>query len=179
MERQEFLDIVLKSYAPYYDIETLENTEGPLVAKASYHEHGTGYLLVKKAELYTADKHEYVWFFSVPRLTGELYQSFLDQVVAEGLPMVDPKPGHMSTALSAVVICDEAGEDALAAAKKCRIRKSFQFSLRGWMEVQTVIAEMGRSEVTGNTFARDTAEFLKNLLHPRTEQKKEKLFKFK
>ena len=179
MERQDFLDKIIKSYAPYYDIEILEDAEGPLVAKAAYHEHGSGYLLSKKAVLYTADKHEYVWFFSVPRLTQELYQSFLDQVVAEGLPMVDPKPGHMSTALSAVVICDEAEEAALETARKCRTRKSFQFSLRGWMEVQTVIAEMGRTAVTGNTFARDTAEFLKNLLCPKAEQKKEKLFKFK
>ena len=179
MERQEYLDKILKSYAPYYDIEILEDPEGPLVAKAAYHEHGTGYLLVKKAELYTADKHEYVWFFSVPHLTQELYQSFLDRVVAEGLPMVDPKPGHMSTALSAIVVCDEAEDAALETARKSRIRKSFQFSLRGWMEVQTVIAEMGRAAVTGNTFARDTAEFLKNLLCPKAEQKKEKLFKFK
>ena len=164
---------------PFWAIETLEDIGDGLVAKAAYHEHGSGYLLSKKAVLYTADKHEYVWFFSVPQLTQELYQSFLDRVVGEGLPMVDPKPGHMSTALSAVVVCDEAEEAALEAAKKCRIRKSFQFSLKGWMEVQTVIAEMGRAAVTGNASARDTAEFLKNLLHPKVEQKKEKLFKFK
>ena len=60
MERQEFLDKILKSYAPYYDIEILEDAEGPLVARAAYHEHGSGYLLSKKAVLYTADKHEYV-----------------------------------------------------------------------------------------------------------------------
>ena len=179
MERQDFLEKILKSYAPYYDIEILEEPEGPLVAKAAYHEHGSGYLLSKKAVLYTADKHEYVWFYSVPRLTQELWQSFRDQVVAEGTPMVDPKPGHMSTALTAVVVCDEAEEAALEAAKKCRIRKSFQFSLRGWMEVQTAIAEMGRAAVTGNAPARDTAEFLKNLLHPKVEQKKGKLFKIK
>ena len=179
MERQDYLDKLLKSYSSWYDIETLDEAESPLAAKAAYHEHGSGYLLSKKAVLYTADKHEYVWFFSVPHLTQELYQSFLDRVVAEGLPKVDPKPGHMSTALTCVVLCDEADEETLMAAKKCRIRKSFQFSLRGWMEVQTVVAEMRRAAVTGNAPARDTAEFLKNLLHPKVEQKKAKLFKIK
>ena len=179
MERRDLLEKAIQGYAPYYDIERVEDDPGSLVATAAYHEHGSGYLLSKKAVLYTADKHEYVWFFSLPRLTQELYQRCLDRVLAEGMPKIDPKPGHMSTNLVAVFLCDEAEEGALAAAAKCRIRKSFQFSLRGWMEVQTVIAELGRSAVTGNTFARDTANFLKSLLHPQMERKKTHFFKIK
>ncbi len=179
MERSDLLERILLSYAPCYDIERIENPQDELVVKAAFHEHGTGYLLVKKAEIYTADRHEYVWFFSMPKLTAEAFRADVARVLAEGEPLVNPVPGHMSTTLSAIFLCDEAEEEALTAAKKSRIRKSFQFSLRGWMEVQTVVAEVRRAAVTGNIFARDTAEFLKNLLHPKVERKKSQLFKIK
>lgn len=179
MERNDLLERVLVSYAPCYDIQRTEDENDPLVARAAFHEHGTGYILVKRAEMWTADRHEYVWIFSVPHLTEAFFRESLAKVLAEGEPMVDPKPGHMSTNLVAMFLCDDAEEEALTAAKKCRIRKSFQFSLRGWMEVQTAVAEMGRAAVTGNASARDTAEFLKNLLHPKVERKKAKLFKIK
>lgn len=179
MERKDLLDRILLSYASCYDIERVEEEDGPLVVRAAFHEHGTGYLLVKKAELWTADRHEYLWIYSLPRLTEEDFQRFVEQVRREGEPLVDPKPGHMSTSLVLMVLCDEAEAGALQAAKKSRIRKSFQFSLRGWMEVQTVIAEMRSAAVTENIYARDTAKFLKNLLQPKAEQKKAKLFKIK
>ena len=179
MERSELLEKVIQGYAPYYDIERAEDGDDLLVATAAYHEHGSGYLLSKKAVLYTADKHEYAWFFSVPVLTREIYQRCLDRVLAEGMPMIDPKPGHMSTNLTAVFLCDEAEDEAAAAAKKCRIRKSFQFSLRGWMEVQNVIVDLRRDAVTENACAGDTAKFLKNLLHPKMKKKKNHFFKIK
>ncbi len=178
MERTEYLERVLQAYAPNYDIERHDGSDG-LVAKAAYHEHGTGYILVQRAELWNVDHHEYVWFYSLPHLTEQDFQARIQQVVAEGTPLVNPVPGHMSTALIAVFLCDTAEEEALTAAKNCRIRKSFQFSLRGWMEVQTVIVELGRSAITGNNFARDTANFLKKLLHPQVEQKKTLFFKIK
>ena len=71
MERSELLEKVIQGYAPYYDIERTEDEQDLLRATAAYHEHGSGYLLSKKAVLYTADKHEYVWFFSVPGLTKD------------------------------------------------------------------------------------------------------------
>lgn len=179
MERTEALERILRSYAPFYDIERIEDAEGPLVAKAAFHEHGTGYLLVKKAELYSADRHEYVWIFSLPHLTEADFHKYVDQVVTEGMPLVDPKPGHMSTNLVALFVCEDADEEALTAAKKSRIRKSFQFSLRGWMEVQTVITEMRRASVTENLYAGNTAKFLKNVFNPQAERKKSHLFKIK
>ncbi|MCR5664526.1 MAG: hypothetical protein K6G17_06580 [Oscillospiraceae bacterium] len=179
MERAELLDKILRVYAPCYDIEVIEQPETPLVAKAAFHEHGAGYVLSKRAELWRADRHEYVWFYSVPHLTEAFVRESLRQVVAEGEPLVDPKPDHMSTTLAAIFLCDDADEEALNAVKTCRIRKSFQFSLWGWMEVQTAAAEMGRAAVTGNTCARDTAKFLKNLLHPKLERKKTHFFKIK
>ena len=47
--------------SPCYDIVRIEEQGNPLAVKAAFHEHGTGYLLVKKAELWTADRHEYLW----------------------------------------------------------------------------------------------------------------------
>ena len=76
----------------------------------------------------------------------------------------------MVTRLVAVFLCDNAQEAALERVKKCRLYKSFQFSLKGWMEFHSVAVDLGKESVTANGYGRETAKFLKNLLHPPKER---------
>lgn len=62
--------------------------------------------------------------------------------------------------------------------KRCRMRKSFQFSLKGWMEVHTAMIGVGMEPVVaGNPDGRKTVEFLKSLLFPKKVKKRK--FKWK
>jgi hypothetical protein len=65
-----------------------------------------------------------------------------------------------------VILCDTADEDAVETVKRYRHRKSFQFSLQGWMEVHTALVELGKDSVVSNPDGRQTAKFLKSVLHP-------------
>ncbi len=170
-ERDALLERILDYYSRWYDIERYEEPSAPLVASAAFHEHGTGYILVRKAEMWSADRHEYAYFFSLPHLTAELYQACLDKTLELGEPRVDPVSGHMCTSLVTVILCDAADEDALRALKKCRIRKSFQFSLKGWMEIHTAAVEVGKASITANGAARNTAKFLKSVLSPKRKKR--------
>lgn len=158
---------VLAAYRPYYDIERMDESDAPLVAAAAFHEHEVSYMIVKKAEMWSADRHEYAYFFTVPHLTLELYEQCLDRARELGEPLVKPDANHMSTFLVAVFLCESADDDAVQALKKCRIRKSFQFSLKGWMEVQTALVELGKDSVIANSAGYHTAKFLKNVLFPK------------
>lgn len=165
--RQTLLNDILDRYSQWYTTELCPPEAAPLVARADYHEHGTGYVLVRKAEMWSADRHEYTFFFSVPVLTGEIYDSCMKTLMDLGMPLVNPESGHMCTALSAVFLCDSVEEAAAKAAEKCRTRKSFQFSLKGWMEVHTAAVDLGKGTVVGNPVGRNTVKFLKSMLHPK------------
>ena len=172
MTRENLLERVCMAYGPYYDIVRCDEAEAPLMVRAAFHEHATSYMISKKAQMWAADRHEYAWFFSVPRLTMEVYEKCLAQVMEEGNPLVKPGKDHMCTALVALFFCDEADEDALKTLKKCHIRKSFQFSLKGWMEVQTAAAVLGKDgSVTANSAGYNLAKFLKNTLHPKVKRR--------
>ena len=162
--RDTLLPRLLRSYAAYYDVEPMEAQE-PLVATAFFHVHGTKYVLSKKAELWATDNNEYVYFFSVPHLTEEVVDQCIQLAYDRGMEHIHPDKNHMSSYIVALFLCDTYTEEAMKKVKRCRIRKSFQFSLKGWMEVHTAMIGVGMEPVVaGNPDGRKTVEFLKSLV---------------
>lgn len=169
--RAELLERVLTVYGNWYNIDRKDEAEAPLVASGVFDEHGEAFMLIKKAKMWTADRHEYTFFFSVPHLDTACYEACLAKARELGEPMVKPGPNHMCSYVVMVILCDDADEAALAALKKCRIRKSFQFSLQGWMEVHTAAIEVGKASVTANSDGYHTAKFLKKIVCPEKQTK--------
>ena len=169
--RDTLLPRLLRSYAAYYDVEPMEAQE-PLVATAFFHVHGTKYVLSKKAELWATDNNEYVYFFSVPHLTEEVVDQCIQLAYDRGMEHIHPDKNHMSSYIVALFLCDTYTEEAMKKVKRCRMRKSFQFSLKGWMEVHTAMIGVGMEPVVaGNPDGRKTVEFLKSLLFPEKVKK--------
>ena len=167
MTRDELLEKLMKSYAGSY-IERFETpgTDG-LVAKAHFHVTEESYMISQKAKMWSVESDEYVWFFSVPHLTDALCEQAIRQAYDEGMAKIDPNgKNHMVTRLCAIFLHDGADEAAEERVRKCRLYKSFQFSLKGWMEFHAVAVDLGKESVVNNGYGRETAKFLKNLLHP-------------
>lgn len=171
MDREALLNRLLRAYTAYYDVERVEGQE-PLVATAFFHIHGVKYVLVKKAQLWAADNNEFVYVFSCPRLTAELYERCLEQAYEAGSRLIQPDENHMSSYIVALFLCDACDPEARKRLKRCRRRKSFQFSLKGWMEVHTAVIDLGMDAVTANSDGRNTADFLKTVLHPEQRKKR-------
>lgn len=169
------LNRVLDRYASWYDITRLEEGEQSLVATAAYHEHRTGFAVVRKAEMWSADNHEYVYFFSLPELTAESFDACFAQAMSMGEQLVNPVKGHMCTAISVVCICDHVREDARQKVKQCRFRKSFQFSLRGWMEARACAVDLEESAAFANASGREIERFMTNILHPKKKKRKKSI----
>lgn len=167
MNRQQLLEQLMNSYGTHYNLRTFEASQLPLAAECVYHEHSTSYLVVKKAEMWAADRHEYVYLFTLPHLTRERFDWCLAKTLELGQPQVKPGKNHMCSNLVCIILCDTAEDEAWKALKTCRIRKSFRFSFHGWMEVQTAAAELGKETAAGNAAGRNVAKFLKNVLSPK------------
>ncbi len=163
LSREEILEKLLRYYECYYDIERSDEFEPPLAAKCHFHVHSSKYVLLKKAELWSADSNEHVYIFSVPELNGKVYKACEQAAYKQGMALIDPKPGHMCTYITAVFLCDSCTEEAKKLLRKCRLYKSFHFSLNGWMEFHTVLIQKGVNTFLTNRSGKDNAKLMKNI----------------
>lgn len=166
LNREELLNKVLRAYSVWYDITRCNEADAPMAASGTFHEVGTSFLISKKAKMWTAKRNEYIYFFSMPHLTVALFEECVVQALRLGEPQIVPDKEHMCSYVVAEFLCDTADEDVIHAVKRYRRRKSFQFSLQGWMETHVALIELGKDSVVSNPDGRQTAKFLKNVLHP-------------
>lgn len=172
MTRTELLEKILETYSRCYDVTRCEGS--PLVARAEFHERQSGYMLVRRAEMWSADRHEFAFFFSVPHLDSATFVECVARTRELGEPLISPKAGHMCTSLVAVFLCDSADAAALRELKKFRYSRSFKLALNGWMELQTAAAILSSGEAVSNAAGRKVAKFLK--MEMQGEQPRRKRF---
>ena len=145
MTREEALDKLCHSYSGYFDVVRHEEPKGYLVAEAGLHIHSEKYVLVKAAKLWEADNNEYVYIFSAPVLTKEIFE-------------------HMCSYITAIFLCDTCEPDALRALRRTRIYKSFKLAFHGWMDYHTGVVELSTGKTAANGSGRSTAQLLKTTL---------------
>ena len=165
--RSQFLERLLQGYSSYYDVTRMEETEAPLAATAFFHVHSAQYIVFKEAEVWSANCNEYIYVFDVPVLTDKIAAECIARAEKDGIPRVKPGKGHMSSFVDAVFVCDECTPEGLKVLKKHRNRKSFHYSLHGWMEVHTAAVDLGKGTVAGNYSNTEAVNYLKSVLHGR------------
>ena len=102
LTREEILEKLIRSYEGYFDIERSDGFEPPLQAVCHFNVRSARYVLLKRVELWSATSNEHVYIFSVPELTEEIYHICEKKAYDEGMKLIDPKPGHMYTYITAV-----------------------------------------------------------------------------
>lgn len=152
--------------------DTIPEDRDGMFLYAEFHMHSEQYLLSKKAQLYQMDTNEYVYFFYFDHLTKNDFDECVNKAHDLGFPKIVPGKDHRSSFISAIFICNTCDEDALTAVRKYRRRKSFQFSLNGWMEVHTALIDLRSESIWHNGDGRQEEKFLKNILHPQRRRKK-------
>ena len=80
------------------------------------------------------------------------------------MKLVEPVEGHMYTYLTCVIVADESEPEAAKALKKSRIKKSFRFSLRGWMELHTAALDRSTGQTSTNLSGRANAKLFNKLI---------------
>ena len=69
---EQVLNGLKKAYSAYFDIEEVADGTA-LKALCAYHNRDSQYVLVKKAELWAAESHEYLYLWDVGRQIGRAH----------------------------------------------------------------------------------------------------------
>lgn len=160
-----YVDMMIRSYGPYYDIHLTEGETNPLrereenlpamlprvedlplAARCDFHVQNDTSVLLRTNVLYSTQNHEYRYLFKTEHLTLEDYRRFERFVYEDGMGRITPGNGHMSTNLTLAIICGSADDAAVKAAKHCRLHRDFRLGLDGWMDFHTnlVVLETGK-----------------------------------
>lgn len=165
--RGQIVEALESYYGAYYDVSKAEAVDGGaphLELRCDLHVSNQKYFLFRKNVLWEANCHEYVYIFSVPRLTEEVFLQCEEYTHAEGMKLVRPEPGHMYTYLTCVIIADETEPGAVRLLKKSRIHKSFRFSLRGWMDLHAVALDRSTGRTFTNRSGRENAKLFHKII---------------
>lgn len=128
-----------------FDVQQLR--EAPyLRLAAAFHQRSEGYALIRKATLWAAETHEYLYVYTPPQLDLPLWRGIRDDVLTRGLACVRPHDEHMQSCISAVLLCRNWHADAAAALRKERFSKSFLWGLRGWARLRTLAIRLPAAE---------------------------------
>jgi hypothetical protein len=159
---EQVLEGLKKAYAAYFDIEDIHDGT-TLKARCGYHMRDSQYVLVKKAELWAAETHEYLYLWDAGHLDLDGVEDIFRRTLDDGEPRVKPHAQHMYTYLTAVALYDSADPDALAQLKKLKKRREFKLSLHGWMEFRIAAVDLSNGEITVNRAGKAMGKDLKRL----------------
>ena len=160
---EKAIEGLIKACAAYYDIEEIHDGT-PLKALCAYHMRDSQYVLVKKAELWAAESHEYLYLWDAGALDTAGVEEIFRRTLEDGEPRVRPHSQHMYTYLTAVALYDSAQPDALEQLKKLKKRREFKLSLHGWMEFRIAAVDLSTGEITVNRAGKALAKDLKRLM---------------
>ena len=170
VSRDETLEWLKRYFSAYYDVNEYAAEHEPLMLRCDLHVNNQKYFLLKKNVVWEAGCHEYIYVFSLPKLTEEMYLACQRLAYDAGMKLVDPVPGHMYTYITCIFLTDETEPSAVKALKKCRIRKSFRFSLRGWMEFHTALLNCSDGRTAANRGGREYAKLFNKFLKAKKEK---------
>ncbi len=160
---EKAIEGLIKACAAYYDIEEIHDGT-PLKALCAYHMRDSQYVLVKKAELWAAENHEYLYLWDAGALDTAGVEEIFRRTLEDGEPRVRPHAQHMYTYLTAVALYASAQPDALERLKKLKKRREFKLSLHGWMEFRIAAVDLSTGEITVNRAGKALAKDLKRLM---------------
>ena len=170
-EKQLFLKRILAAHERWFDVQRGYEYAGRTFAGyAEFHSYGEKYVLVKRAKLWGANTHEYVFFVLTDRLDEAQVDEWVALMETDGLKKVDPEQDHMSSAISLVIIADSCTDEARRLVRKTRYRKDFAFGFRGWADLRLAVADISTQSVCTNGAGKQLTETLARALRTPARQ---------
>ena len=156
MTSEEVLDKLQKQYCVYYDVRSgIEHESMPFALEADFHSSNEKYVLVKSAQLWRYENHEYVYIAAVSDLNQENFSAYKDIVLSEGLSRVKPHKEHMYTHITLVLVADHIEPAIFKVISKTQFHKDFKFSFHGWVDFRLVAFECSSGSVVSNRQGRN------------------------
>lgn len=166
MESADYLDQLLKKYSGTFDIfkpYVIHGKEYP--AYGYFFSHTEKYVLVREANMWSADSYEHILFIRAQ----ELEQPLIDEAYALVKDYMEPvlvrrgealpAPGHMYSYLTISLIVEKPlSRQMRKAVKRFRFEKGYRFNVRGFSQAHIVCATMEDERVYTNYVGRKAAK---------------------
>ncbi len=161
----ELLSRLLRSYSVYYDVTPEEKTgREPLAATCEFRlRQEKSPFPMSNRMLYSYDSFEYAYVFKTDVLDMETLDRCVDMACEEGLSRINPSKEHRCTFVTAIFLCDSASPEVRKALRRKSMHKDFNFSLHGWMDLQTALVESDGMKITTNSAGRVNAKNLRSI----------------
>ena len=169
MERTVYLDRLLAKFGSSFDVYMPYQIHGvKYPAFASHHTHQEKYVLVKEANLWSADSYEYVLFMdaevideaTIKRAKDIIEDYFEPELVRKGEKY--PAKDHMYSYLTVVIIGNHYSDGKLASkVKRYHFDKGYQFSIRGYSAGRMIAVTMDDEKVITNSAASKSKKVFK------------------
>lgn len=150
--REEALAKILEVYSRWYNLQkeltTISSEAGnsnnssqtiTLVHSGRMDEEQGAYLMSRRAMIWEAESHEYVYFFDVANLTKAAVEKAIEESYVRGMKCIVPGPKHRCSYIATVIVADSADNEAINHIKKFQKRENFKMSLHGWMDQMVAV----------------------------------------
>lgn len=155
-DANEVLDRLLRAHEGYFDVERdHEHANRSFPGYAEFHSTSSQYVLSKRAKLWEANSHEYIFFALVELLDEATYDDLVGFMTGSALDKVTLEDNHMSSYLTLVVIADAMDSGLERVVRKTSFRKSFMLGLKGWADLRVCVIDLAARTVLSNARGRD------------------------
>ena len=162
MNSADYLNRLLLKYSGTFDIYqpyTILGREYP--AYGYFFSHVEKYVLVRKANMWSADSYEHILFADPEELTDghlEEYRQAIEEYVEPTLILKGeslPEPNHMYSYITIAVVTAKAlSPEIKKAVRKFKFEKSYMHSIRGYSQARIAVASMEDEVVCVNSMGR-------------------------
>ena len=175
MESADYLDQLLKKYSGTFDIfkpYVIHGKEYP--AYGYFFSHTEKYVLVREANMWSADSYEHVLFITAQEVDQALIEeaealvrNYMEPVlVRKGEDL--PAQGHMYSYLTiSLIVQRPLSKQMQKAVRRFRFEKGYRFNVRGFSQAHIVCATMEDEKVYTNYVGRKAANLYQNIFRER------------
>lgn len=156
---------LLLAFSHHYDTQQNYHFAGETFAGyGEFHSRGEKYVLVKKAQIWAAEAHDYLFIQYLPCLTAQMLQAKIALLQTQGIQKIQPHSEHMQSSLTLIVLTDLADDEALSLCRKTKFRKSFRLGWYGWANLRLAVVDKSKKTVVTNRAGKDLSRFLTDFL---------------
>ena len=162
MNSADYLNRLLLKYSGTFDIYqpyTILGREYP--AYGYFFSHVEKYVLVRKANMWSADSYEHILFADPEELTDghlEEYRQAIAEYIEPTLILKGeslPEPNHMYSYITIAVVTAKAlSPEIKKAVRKFKFEKSYMHGIRGYSQARIAVASMEDEVVCVNSMGR-------------------------
>lgn len=154
--RQDILERLLAAHEAWFDVSRDHSFAGRMFpGYAEFHSSAERYVLTKRAKLWGANVHEYLFFVVTDVLSKAAFDDLIAFMTNEALGKVELNSEHMTSYLSLVIIADDIDDDVRCAIRKTRFRKNFKFGLEGWADLRVAVVDVSSASVMTNAMGKE------------------------